>query len=166
MGFFEQHSVYAFRVSDGQQVWNYTTGDYVNSSPAVANNVVYIGSDDGYVYALNATTGNLIWKFNCNAAYPYDGVSASPAVVNGVVYIASYDGNVFALDAQSGNKIWNHNTATLASSTSSPIFGNGTVYISTENGVYALNADTGEEVWHFDGGFIQACPVIAGGVIM
>ena len=41
------HSVYAFRASDGQLVWTYETGDYANSSPAVVDNVVYIGSSDG-----------------------------------------------------------------------------------------------------------------------
>ena len=37
--------------------WNYTTGGYVESSPAVANGVVYVGSDDRNVYALYANNG-------------------------------------------------------------------------------------------------------------
>ena len=43
--------------SNGQLKWGLTTGGEVYSSPAVSNGVVYVGSDDGNVYALNATTG-------------------------------------------------------------------------------------------------------------
>ncbi len=73
--------------------WKYATGDWVESSPAVANNVVYIGSDDNNVYALNATNGNQLWNYTTNYA-----VFSSPAVANGAVYVGSYDGNVYALD--------------------------------------------------------------------
>ena len=46
-----------------QRKWSYTTGNEVNSSPVVANGVTYVGSDDGYLYALNASTGALLWSF-------------------------------------------------------------------------------------------------------
>ena len=49
----------------------------------VADGVVYIGSSDNNVYALNAATG------------PFE-VDSSPAVVNGIVYFGSYDDNVYA----------------------------------------------------------------------
>ena len=50
----EDYRVYALNAASGVQVWNYTTGGAVFSSPAVAAGVVYIGSDDHRVYALNA----------------------------------------------------------------------------------------------------------------
>ena len=83
--------------STGQLLWKYTTGGLIDSSPAVANGVVYIGSNDGYVYALNAATGVQIWSFN-TFYEPY----SSPAVVNGVVYVADEEGTVFALNAATG----------------------------------------------------------------
>ena len=43
--------VYAFNASTGAQLWKYKTGKYVYSSPVVMNGVLYIGSDDGNVYA-------------------------------------------------------------------------------------------------------------------
>ncbi len=43
--------------------WSYTTGDGVGSSPAVANGVVYVGSDDNNLYALNAKTGKKLWSY-------------------------------------------------------------------------------------------------------
>src|ERR1700730_10595909 len=42
--------------------WSYTTGDTVTSSPAVANGVVYVGSWDNNVYAMNASTGAKLWN--------------------------------------------------------------------------------------------------------
>jgi outer membrane protein assembly factor BamB len=63
----------------------------VSSSPAVANGVIYIGSGDGNVYALNARTGAKLWS------YPTGNfVDSSPAVANGVIYVGSTDGNVYA----------------------------------------------------------------------
>jgi hypothetical protein len=72
-------------------MWNYTTGGAVWSSPAVASGVVYVGSEDCNVYALNATTGTPLWKYTTGGP-----VESSPIVVNGVIYIGSNDGNIYA----------------------------------------------------------------------
>ena len=66
--------------------WSYATGYLVDSSPAVANGVVYVGSNDGNLYALNASTGAKLWSYPTGAA-----VASSPAVANGVVYVGSDD---------------------------------------------------------------------------
>ena len=44
--------------------WKYTTGSVFHSSPAVVNGVVYVGSVDHNVYALNASTGAKLWSYN------------------------------------------------------------------------------------------------------
>src|SRR6516225_4175990 len=91
-------------------LWKYnTTGYYVYSSPAVANGVVYLGSygPDNSVYALNAGTGALLWKYNTGS-----NVYSSPAVANGVVYVGSEDGNVYALNAGTGALLGNTPPAT------------------------------------------------------
>ena len=75
------------------------------SSPAVANGVVYVGSYDNNVCALNASTGAKLWSY---AAGSY--VESSPAVANGVVYVGSYDNNVYALNAKTGAKLWSYAT--------------------------------------------------------
>ena len=71
--------------------------DVYTSSPAVVDGRVYFGAGDGNVYAVDAKTGLLQWKFATG-----DVVHASPAVAGGVVYIGSYDGNLYAIDADSG----------------------------------------------------------------
>ena len=111
----------------------------VDSSPAVVNSIVYIGSDDYNVYALNATTGSKIWSFGTGYY-----VDSCPAVANGVVYIGSEDYNVYALNATSGSKIWSYPTSSQVES--SPAVADGVVYVgSDDNNVYALNATTGTQ---------------------
>jgi hypothetical protein len=72
-------------------LWNFTTGDWVTSSPAVADGLVFVGSNDYNVYALNATTGVLVWKY-ATGSY----VDSSPAVANGILYVGSEDEKVYA----------------------------------------------------------------------
>ena len=64
-----------------QTLWNYTTGASVESSPAVVDGVVYVGSNDNKTYALNAATGALIWNYTTGRY-----VTSSPAVADGRVY--------------------------------------------------------------------------------
>ena len=88
--------------------------DSVGSSPAVVDGIVYVGSFDGYVYALNAASGTQLWKYYIGVsssifgvAFPPPGVTSSPAVVGGIVYVGSIDDNVYALNATSGEQLWN-----------------------------------------------------------
>jgi outer membrane protein assembly factor BamB len=83
--------------------WSYTTESGVPSSPAVVNGVVYVGSIDNNVYALNARTGAKLWSYTTAME-----VYSSPAVANGVVYVGSADNNVYALNARTGAKLWSY----------------------------------------------------------
>jgi len=84
--------------------WKYNMEE-VESSPAVANGVVYVGSLDNNVYAISASTGALVWKYTTGGP-----VYSSPAVVNGMVYVGSGDNKVYAFDAATGHVIWQYNT--------------------------------------------------------
>ena len=115
-------------------LWSYTTGNMVASSPAVVSGVIYIGSGDDNVYALNATNGVKLWNYTSGSD-----VDSSPAVANGVIYIGSDDGNVYALNAANGAKIWNFTTDGHVAS--SPAVVSGIVYIgSFDDNVYALGS--------------------------
>jgi outer membrane protein assembly factor BamB len=67
-------------------------GDIVWSSPTVANGIVYIGSCDHNVYALDAMTGGVAWSFLTG-----DAVDSSPTIVNDIVYVGSNDHNIYAI---------------------------------------------------------------------
>jgi outer membrane protein assembly factor BamB len=92
--------VYALNASTGGKLWKHATGYLVYSSPAVANGVVYVGSDDHKVYALNAKTGAKLWSYTAGTD-----VLPSPAVANGVVYVVSWDdGKIYAFGLKQGQE--------------------------------------------------------------
>jgi len=147
----------------GLQVkWKYQNS-FTQSSPAVANGVVYLGSSGGgtsRVFALNATTGTVLWSY-----YIGDDVVSSPAVANGVVYFTSQDKNVYALNASTGALLWLFRTQ--GALYSSPAVVNGVVYIgSTDTNVYALKASTGETLWSSSvGNEVQSSPAVVNGTV-
>ena len=118
-------------VGNLQLLWSYTAGYTVVSSPAVVNGVVFIGSTDGNVYALNAGTGALLWSYT-TAYY----VVSSPALANGVVYIGSHDGNLYALKASTGTLLWSYRTEGHIDA--APAVANGVVYVGDWNHAFGL----------------------------
>jgi outer membrane protein assembly factor BamB len=52
-----------------QQAWTFQTGDAVSASPTVVDGVVYVGSWDGYFYALDANSGSLKWSYRVGCQY-------------------------------------------------------------------------------------------------
>ena len=117
------------------------------SSPLVWNGAVYFGSGDGHVYAVDAQTGGLKWKFKTG-----DVVHASPAMADGVVFIGSWDSYFYALDAASGALKWKfktgddpdiHNQQGIQSSAAVM---DGTVYFGCRDAhLYALDAQSGQK---------------------
>ena len=140
--------------------WTYATGGYVESSPAVADGTVYVGSDDNNVYALNAATGHVLWTYTTGSE-----INSSPAVANGTVYTGSEDDKVYALNAATGHVLWTYTTGGNVDST--PAVAGGTVYIgSDDHKVYALNAATGHLVWIYTtGGNVASSPAVADGTV-
>ncbi len=142
----------------GHQVWNYTTGDWIASSPAISGNIVYVGSEDGNVYALSAGTGAVVWKYQTGTY-----VSSSPRIAAGIVYIGGGDGKIYALNTGTGTPLWTYQTG--ASISSSPAIAGGMVFVGSEDGkIYALDAVSGSQIWNYTTGtYIHSSPVVSGG---
>ncbi len=125
--------------------------DVFTSSPAVANGKVYFGSGDGNVYAVDAESGVLHWKYATR-----DIVHASPAIDERTVYIGGWDSYLYALDAETGQERWSfksgedpviHNQVGFQSS---PAVVDGTVFVGCRDAhVYALDAATGRKKWDY-----------------
>ena len=79
-------------------IWSAITGGAIASSPAVANGVVYVGSDDHNLYAFDAATGAPLRVLLTGGP-----VTSSPAVANGVVYVGSEDGYLYAFSLPPSN---------------------------------------------------------------
>ena len=151
-------------------LWDFTTGGAVKSSPVVANGIIYVGSDDGYVYALNAYSGAVEWSYNT-----YGPVEAAATVLNGVVYVGGFHSHaVFALNASTGELVWNSPIESAGPNiNSATAVANGLVYVnvyvcSPDRGgaLYALNASTGDQVWTYKpSAWIWMAPAVSGGVV-
>jgi outer membrane protein assembly factor BamB len=158
-----EHVLNVHNVGSLHNKWRYNTANLVLSSPAVANGVVYVGSESSGVYALNASTGALLWSYFTGDGYAVD---SSPAVANGVVYFGSADNNVYALTASTGALLWSYTTGDYVNS--SPAVANGVVYIGSADGdVYALNASSGALLWSYTTakGIGYSSPAVANGVV-
>ncbi|HEV2317551.1 MAG TPA: PQQ-binding-like beta-propeller repeat protein [Thermoplasmata archaeon] len=89
--------------------WTAQLGGAIVTQPIVVNNTVYIGSEDGYEYAFNETTGAQIWKTylgNTTGCGFTDGVSSTPTYDNGTLYLGGGDAYWYAMNAQTGNVLW------------------------------------------------------------
>jgi outer membrane protein assembly factor BamB len=162
--------------------WSFPTGDRVVSSPAWADGVVYVGSDDGNLYAIDAASGRQRWMHRTGGP-----VSGSPAVADGRVYVTSYDGRLHAVDAATGALRWKFATQgerrfeakglhgmqprsqTFADPfdvyLSSPVVTGGLVIFGSGDGhVYAVDAASGEQRWRFaTGDVVHASPAVSDG---
>lgn len=143
--------------------------DVFTSSPAVAHGKVYFGTGDGNVYAVDAKSGILQWKFATGNV-----VHASPAVAGGTLFIGSWDGNLYALDAESGAQKWvfeagrdpvYHNQVGFQSS---PAVVDGVVYVGCRDAhVYAIDALTGRKKWDYptSKSWVNSTPAVKDGVV-
>lgn len=164
--------IYALDLTTGATRWTYATlgttlasGDFgydrrtIMSSPAVSGGNVFIGARDGFMYALSADSGKLVWKFDHEISW----VMSSPAVQDSMVYVGTSD-NLFvqAVDARSGQERWRHPTDIQVWS-SPAISGDQLVYGDSRGRIAALDRWTGAARWSFTtGGSVFGEPVPAG----
>ena len=129
---------------DKSRLWSYAAQGWVSAAPTVADGVVYVGSNDHRVYALDAATGSELWSFATG-----DVVVSVPTVADGVIYVGSNDNHLHALDADTGEKLWSYDTGSWVQY--SPAVSGGRVYLGARvngnNRVVALDAQSGDVIW-------------------
>jgi RHS repeat-associated protein len=130
---------------DSEPSFSYETDGDVESSPAIAENgMIYVGSYDGYLYALNPDL-SFAWRYQT-----FGMIRSSPAIgPDGTIYVGSNDGFVHAVSPTGSHK-WSY--PTLSPVRSSPAIGpNNRIYVGSDNSrFYALNATTGAKIWDVD----------------
>jgi polyvinyl alcohol dehydrogenase (cytochrome) len=152
---------WAFGYPNGVSAWG---------QPAVASGRVFVSSDIGYVYSLDATTGCVHWSFQAKGSMR-NAVSVGPIKGKGAakyaVYFGDMKGNVYAVNAETGEQIWTtpaetHFTARI---TGAPKLHDGRLYVPVSSweefsaaaadypcctfrgSVVALDANTGKQIW-------------------
>ncbi|MGH6959476.1 MAG: PQQ-binding-like beta-propeller repeat protein, partial [Dongiaceae bacterium] len=151
-------------------LWTYETGEPIESSAAIADGAVYVGSTSGDLLALDLESGRLRWKYRAK-----EGIGeSSPAVRNGVVVVGDLAGVVHAISARDGKPLWTYKTGSEVKSSpvilpgerGGPQAGDDRVLIgSYDEHLYCLAARTGALLWKAKTeGPVHCTPAVAGGV--
>ncbi len=155
-------TMWAINQKDGSTAWSFQTGKHtagkgIFSSPTVAAGVIYFGSYDGNIYALDAATGKKKW-----VAFEADWVGSSPCIAEelGLLFIGlEYGlwrkrGGIVALDLKTGRTKWRFNDMPCYTH-SSPLYikeHNQVVVGSNDGGAYLFDAKSGALIWKFETG--------------
>lgn len=112
--------------------WKFKTDGKIFSSPIAQNGTVYIGSEDGFLYAIEEKSGNTKWKFKTNGA-----IHSSPSIFENTIYFGSFDGNYYAVNTQNGTLVWKFKT--------------GGEHWLGETGMWGMKPETQymEDLWSF-----------------
>jgi outer membrane protein assembly factor BamB len=159
----------------GELWWRFTTKSSIYAAPTVVDGVAYVGSHDGFLYAVDTQTAQEKWKFDAGRA-----LESTPAVAGGTIYFGSgcigggpqhcgdppgSDYYFYALDLETGQEKWRFKTG--GAIVSSPLLADGLVYFGSEDQhLYALDARTGQEKWRFKAeDSLWGSPALADGLL-
>lgn len=138
----------------------YLTEDKIWGTPVVEDGVLYIGSFDKNLYAINAENGTEIWHFTAEGA-----IIATPLVYGDTVYIGTFDRSLYALDKATGELKWQATGGNWF--WAEPVVLDDIIYAPNLDGkVYALRPDTGAVVNEYEIGPVASRPVIVGDSIV
>ena len=149
--------------------FGFPNGTSAYGQPTIAGGRVFVGSDNGFVYSLDAATGCVYWSFQSSGGVR-TAISLGSAGSQGsrfAVYFGDVKANVYAVDAETGALLWKKSAEShpLARVTGAPALHNGRLYVpvaSFEEGsgpnpkyecctfrgsVVAYDAATGEQIW-------------------
>ena len=151
------------------------------SGPVISQGVLYLGSTEGKIIALDAKTGNrdLPWveikaegggvSFSCASGPGGAALYSTPAVSPDMLYIGDYDGNMYAFTLKLGAGWGGIRFETKGAIVGSPVLADGYLYFgSSDKKVYALNASTGQPRtgWPFKTkGKIWSTPTVVDGIV-
>jgi outer membrane protein assembly factor BamB len=145
-------TLYAFNVSDGSLLWQYSaknifSGLIVHATPApyIYRDILFTGFSNGSAVAINAGTGKLIWEKKPLTIKQLQDIVTTPAGNDQIVIMGSYDKGLMCLNKQDGTLVWERNDLTRPLGLY--ITGNA-VYITRSNGdLYRLDMRTGDTIW-------------------
>lgn len=145
--------------------WSFSFGvlDGQTTTPIVNGGVMYVTSSWSKLFALDAKTGEMLWRYDHSlpedvAKYACcDVVNRGVALYGDNVYLATLDLHVVALNAKTGKVVWDQKLGDYKEAytfTVAPLAVKGKIYVGTSNGEYpvrgfieALDAATGKSVW-------------------
>jgi outer membrane protein assembly factor BamB len=156
-------------------LWKFKTSGEVKSSPAIRlagkpaidDGLVFVGSADANVYAIDLKNGRQVWEYRTG-----DAVEAGPCVVGGSVFIGSSDGFLYAIDANSGQLKWKYQTGgkIMGAANWAPSPNGRGVWLlvgSYDNKLHCIDSANGKVVWTYEtGSYINGSPAVSDGKVV
>ena len=143
-------------------LWTYDAGGpdaAIESSAAIVDGAVYVGSWNGLLHAINLADAQLRWKYSVSEA----AFKASPAVAAGRVFIGDDFGMFHAVDAASGKLLWKHQTDSEIVS-SANVLSERVLVGSYDENLYCFAARDGTVLWKFQTlGYVHCTPAVVEG---
>jgi outer membrane protein assembly factor BamB len=121
--------------------WEFATKDIIEGAPAVHQGVVYIGSADEFLYAIDFAKGQQKWKYKAGP------IKAPPSYHSGLIYVGDGNGLFHCVDAAKGTKVWTFETGGEIASGAN-FFADVILFGSYDEVLYCLTKD-GEAKWKF-----------------
>lgn len=132
---------------NGEVMWETTLGPFWDNKPIIYANRIYVGSMNGYMYAINSQNGEESWKFGTSGA-----ITSSALVHGGTVYFGSNDGYLYAADPSDGKLKWEGKTnGGIFSTPEVATIGTENVVLigSSDSYVYGFKRNNGELIWGY-----------------
>ena len=135
-------STFFYADSDEVSVrWRANLGSASKSAPAATAQSVFVGTNDGKFFALNAKTGKVKWIYKTGGA-----VSGGPVICSGHVIFGSEDGNLYCVAGTSGKLVWEFGTGQPIYS--SPVCDGKSIYFGAGDGsFFCVDAKSGKLMW-------------------
>ena len=149
--------IWAFNLSDGAPRWNATPGSGNLSHPCIASGKVFFGTEDGYVFSLDISTGNPAWAA---PTLVVGAVVGCPAYSDGFLYLGTRGQRFYRLDASNGSISLNI-SADAPVESSAAVSGQSVIFGSSA-GLCAIQNGTGALIWNLSvTGGVSSSPAIS-----
>lgn len=162
--------IYALDFHSGALKWKYPEdqplGTRIRTTPAISDDMLYFGAEDGKLYALNTATGKGTWLFDTRTS-----VGSTPTIADGIVYFGASDGRVYAIDTRTGAEVpsWRGGFQAQDEITGAPVVSEGIVYVmSLDQVLHAVGAATGKQRFsvRLNGTVLRQRPVVSGDYVL
>ncbi len=145
-----------------KEKWAFSSEANIISTPAIVEDKIFVGNQNGVMSCFNAESGKVVWIFKTDGS-----IFSSPVVSKQSLVFGSGDGRIYCLETRKGKLIWKKQTD--AAVLGSPIINGDTVFIGGSDGSFmAIDINFGNTIWKFSGieGPVVSTPLLYNGKII
>ena len=140
--------------------WRFKAKRGITSSPIYSEGVIFAGSVDSTLYALDARSGYVLWRFRMGRA-----TISTPCLVDNLIFIGSVDANIYCVDVHSAKEVWHYATENQVNG-SPIIYKDAVICGSIDGSIYCLEYRSGRLRWKFTTqGAITGTPIASNDIL-